>query len=454
MPSIPASIVADIRKRLEDGSLAPGDRLPSTRALADELGVSRGSVVSAYEQLSGEGILLSTPSGSRIHPDLVITLPTRNSRLPDDASPSVAPASSLLRPGAPLEALTTSAWRGAWRMAVAEPHAYPSPGSDRLRYLLAEHFRLTRAVSIDPQSILITAGARDGLRATLAALAAMRHSNHAFAFKMRTATLHATPRSNRLAVENPGFGSLRAVPASIGWETTLLPTGGESGLTTGLRDLSPDAVLTTPNHQFPYGLQMPARRRRELVEWRRTTPGAFLIEDDYDSEIRATHPALVALDPAGTVLLGSFAKTLTPALGLGYVIAPQVLRESIADRLTPVCGIAQDALANFLAADGLRLHTARMRREYKFRRGVFERIFPEGRTMDGSLGAIIELPASVEEQVLVGAHEAGLTVESLGKYWSGQAGTPGIVVGLGAASREKLTAALKKLRQIVPERTT
>ena len=177
MPSIPASIVADIRKRLEDGSLAPGDRLPSTRALVDKLGVSRGSVVSAYEQLSGEGILLSTPSGSCIHPNLVVTLPTRHLRLSEDGSPPAASAPSLLQPGAPLEALTTSAWRGAWRTAVAEPHAYPSPGSDRLRYLLADHFRLTRAVSIDPQSILITAGARDGLRATLATLAAMRRSN-------------------------------------------------------------------------------------------------------------------------------------------------------------------------------------------------------------------------------------------------------------------------------------
>ena len=451
MPSIPASIVADIRKRLEDGSLTPGDRLPSTRALADELGVSRGSVVSAYEQLSGEGILLSTRSGSRIHPDLAITVRTRHSRLSKPGATPVVPAPSLLRPGAPLEAITTSAWRGAWRMAVAEPHAYPSPGSDRLRYLLAEHFRLTRAVSIDPQSILITAGARDGLRATLATLAAMRRSNHAFPLEMCAATLNTPLQGSRLAVENPGFGSLRAVPASIGWETTFLPASGENNLTAGLRNLSPDAVLTTPNHQFPYGLQMPAKRRRELVEWRRATPGAFLIEDDYDSELRATHPALVALDPAGTVLLGSFAKTLTPALGLGYTIVPEALREGIAARLTPVCGIAQDALANFLAADGLRLHTARMRREYKFRRGVFERIFPEGRTMDGSLGAIIEVSASIEEQVLAGAHGAGLAVESLGKYWSGRAGTPGIVVGLGAGSREKLTAALRKLRQIVPE---
>lgn len=453
MPSIPASIVADIRKRLEDGSLTPGDRLPSTRALADELGVSRGSVVSAYEQLSGEGILLSTPSGSRIHPDLAITVRTRHSRLSKHGATPVVPTPSLLRPGAPLEALTTSTWRGAWRMAVAEPHAYPSPGSDRLRYLLAEHFRLTRAVSIDPQSILITAGARDGLRATLAALTAMRHSNQASPLEMRAATLNTPPQGSRLAVEDPGFGSLRAVPASIGWETTFLPNSGESFFSTALRDLSPDAVLVTPNHQFPYGLQMSARRRRELVEWRRATPDAFLIEDDYDSELRATHPALVALDPAGTVLLGSFAKTLTPALGLGYVIVPEALREGIAGRLTPVCGIAQDALANFLAADGLRLHTARMRREYKYRRGVFERIFPEGHTMDGSLGAIIELSPNVEEEVLANAHEVRLAVESLGKYWSGQAGTPGIVVGLGAGSREKLTAALRKLRQIVPERT-
>lgn len=436
MPSIPATIVADIRARLESGSLTPGDRLPSTRALADELGVSRGSVVSAYEQLEGEGILLASRSGSRIHPALVDTAQPSSPRSPSPITPSPP---SLLRPGAPLEALTSSAWRAAWRAAVAEPHAYPSPGSPRLRYLLAEHLRLTRAVSIDPERILITAGARDGLRATLAALAASAQTG-------QTQTSHP----HRLAVEDPGFGSLRAVPASIGWDAMPVTTDGEGLSPAALYVLAPAAALVTPNHQFPFGLQMPASRRRELVEWRRATPGALLIEDDYDSELRATHPALVALDPTGTALLGSFAKTLTPALGLGYVIAPPGLHAAIEARLIPVSGIAQDALSNFLAADGLRLHTARMRREYKHRRGLFERIFPEGRTMDGGLGAIIPLSDDDETTALARARHAGLAVESLGQYWSGRGRRPGIVVGLGAGSREKLSAALSQLRQTIP----
>ncbi|WP_311777551.1 MocR-like pyridoxine biosynthesis transcription factor PdxR [Trueperella abortisuis] len=442
MPSIPATIVADIRARLLGGSLAPGDRLPSTRALADELGVSRGSVVSAYEQLEGEGILLASRSGSRIHPDLALThahqpaLHFQPSRFPTTTPPS------LLRPGAPLEALTGSAWRAAWRAAVAEPHAYPSPGSPCLRHLLAEHFRLTRTMSVDPEQILITAGTRDGLRAILTAIAVGTPSP--------VGAEHSAVVPRRLAVEDPGFGSLRAVPAAIGWETVLVETDGAGLSPAALTDLAPDAALVTPNHQFPYGLQMPAVRRRELVEWRRSTPGALLIEDDYDSELRAIHPALVALDPAGTILLGSFAKTLTPALGLGYVIVPLAYREAVEARLIPVSGIAQDALSNFLATDSLRRHTARVRREYKYRRGVFERIFPEGRTMDGGLGAIIELPADAEARVLERAARAGLAIESLGKYWSGRSGRPGVVVGLGAGSRERLAAALEQLRQMVP----
>ncbi|MCI7690116.1 PLP-dependent aminotransferase family protein [Trueperella pyogenes] len=428
MSSIPARIVADIRRRLESGALGPGDRLPSSRALADQLRVSRGSIVAAYEQLAGEGILLTSRGGTRIHPDLAL----RSSVLtPPDAAPRarVRDASTMLRPGAPLEAVTSSAWRAAWRAAAAEPHAYPSPGSPRLRHLLAEHFRLSRAMPIAPEAILITAGARDGLRATLTALTTTRA---------------------RLAVEDPGFASLCAVPESVGWQTVMAKTDGAGMSLNILQKIAPTAALVTPNHQFPYGTQMPAERRRNLVEWRHSTPGAFLIEDDYDSELRTAHPALVALDPTGTVLLGSFAKTLTPALGLGYVIVPESLRADVAKHLMPVSGIAQDALANFLAADGLRRHTARMRREYTYRRGVFERIFPDGFAMDGGLGAIIELSADAEAHVLAHARAHRLAVESLAKYWSTGDGHSGVVVGLGGGSREKLVGALEVLRKLIP----
>ncbi|QTG74782.1 PLP-dependent aminotransferase family protein [Trueperella pecoris] len=441
--SIPSQVVADIRGRLESGTLTPGDRLPSTRALAEQLGVSRGSIVTAYEQLAGEGILVASSGGSRIHPALPIpAFPPRHTV----TAVCPAPPLEMLRPGAALtEALTTSTWRAAWRAAAAEPHAYASPGSPRLRHLLAEHIRLARAMPLGPESIIITGGARDGLRALLAALS-------------------ASGVAPRLGVEDPGFPSLHTVPHAVGWEVETMPFDddgpvpppavlpGHSAESSPVAARSPSAVLITPNHQFPYGTQMPAGRRRQWVEWRQSMPGALLIEDDYDSELRATHPALLALDPGGTVLLGSLAKILTPALGLGYLVVPERLRDAVAAHVTPVSGIGQDALAHFLEADGLRRHTARVRREYKYRRSVFESIFPEGNAMEGGLGATIELSPTAESDVLHRARNHGLAVESLAKYWSA-AENSGIVVGLGTGSREKLTVALTTLRGLIPQPT-
>ena len=419
---VPVQIVEDIRSRIMDARLAPGDRLPSTRVLARQLGISRGSVVSAYEQLAGEGFLLAGRGGTRVDPQL---------RVPD--GPTVPPARTGrpahvdgdLRPGALATGpLTGSLWRSCWRAAAAHPVSHPCAGSQRLRALVAEHVRVTRSVNVSWQDVVITSGARDGLRLILSALG----------------------RPGTLAVEDPGYLSLRGVPRAMGWQ--LLPVPAEA-----VPDRPVDALLVTPNHQFPTGAQMPAARRLNLLQWAASS-GSLVIEDDYDCELRSTHPPLLALDTRGRVaMLGSFSATLTPALALGYLVVPRSLHEAVAVLSLPVSGLVQDAVAGFMEADGLRRHTARMRREYRRRRHVFTGIFPEGLPMESGLRAVVPLPDDVDEhRVVARCRSRGLAVQGMGDYWSiPQEHRPGIVLGLGTGSLERLRERLVVLRAAVDQ---
>lgn len=421
--TLPTEIVEDLRARITVGTLSAGDAVPSSRVLARQRGISRGSVVSAYEQLIGEGYLVASPGGTRVNPEL--PYPPHPVEHPVEA-PAQPRLRGDLRPGVPETGeLTSTQWRRAWRAAAADPVSHLSPGSLRLRKLLAEHLRITRSVIIRPEQLVVTLGARDGLRLILMATQGV------------------------VAVEDPGFPTLHQVPRNLGREVVPVPVDAEGISIRHLADLAPKIVLVMPNHQYPVGSQMSAARRWELIEWAKTS-GAILVEDDYDSELRQTHPALTALDPQGSVaLLGSFAKTLTPALGLGYLVVPKHLRDDVLQHSLPVSGIVQEAMANFLENDGLRSHTARMRREYRWRREIFAEVFPQGIPMDGGLHAVIELHCS-EEVATARCRERGLAVEGLSHYWSAST-KPGIVIGLGAHNREKLRDVLWELRGILGE---
>ncbi|SPT52371.1 HTH-type transcriptional regulatory protein gabR [Actinomyces bovis] len=422
---LPEQVVSMLRRRVLAGELLPGDLLPSTRNLAEELGVSRGTVVTAYEQLQGEGFLVATRGGTRVDPALP-QLPRR--RHSQKARRSITEPTDL-RPGTPLTgALTTSLWRACWRAAAADPHPHPTAGSEELRSLLAQHLRQTRYVDISPEQVLVTAGARDGLRLVLTALG-------------------QAGRRPCLVVEEPGYPSLRQVPRALGWKLTPFSQAHyeEPGLY--------GAVLVTPNHQFPWGRQAPAAERLALLTQARSW-GAMLIEDDYDAELRRSPAPLLALDPGDQVaFLGSFAKILTPALGLGFVVVPERIAPKLAELCVPVSGLVQDAMTRFLAADGLRRHLARTRREDRWRRALFQEIFPQAVPMEGGLHAIIPLEDSQQERLVLGrCRKAGLGVQGLSHYWSApESGAPsGLVVGLGSRSRERLRALLLVLKKQLP----
>ena len=424
---LPAQIVEDVRGRITDSRLAPGDPLPSTRVLARQLGISRGSVVSAYEQLVGEGLLITSPGGTRVDPSLRVPGGPAAAPAP---GPRPAPPRGDLKPGEPATGLLTGAlWRSAWRAAAAHPIAHPPAGSEELRALIAEHADELRSVRVEAHDIVITAGARDGLRLVLA----------------------ARGRRGTLAVEDPGYPSLRHVPRAMGWRLQPVDTRAAGTGPRATPDRHADAILVTPNHQFPTGAQMPAARRFALLEAARRAD-ALIVEDDYDSALRQTHPPLLALDAEGRVaMLGSFSTTLTPALALGYLIVPPLLRERVADLCLPTSGLVQDAVAAYMEADGLRRHTARVRREYRRRRTAFVEIFPEGVPMESGLRAVVPLRAGVDEDGVVARCRAqGLAVEGMSGYWSARGPrAPGIVLGLGTGPLDRLRERLAVLRRTV-----
>ncbi|MBC3185051.1 PLP-dependent aminotransferase family protein [Corynebacterium sp. zg-331] len=430
--NLPHQITRHLRRLIDTGRLAPGDCVPSTRALAADLGVSRGTVVTAYEQLSGEGYLVAGHGGTLVNPDLPAT--HAPPRLPASSKPREARRRADLRPGIPnTEALTGTAWRAAWRRAAAHPsRGYPVPGAPRLRELIAEHLRITRSVPATPEDVLVTSGARDGLRTLL----------------------DAVGNASVVAVEDPGYPSLRAVLREHGHRVVPIPVDGEGIEIAALERVCPQVVLVTPSHQYPLGAAMSAPRRRQLLDYA-AAHGLLVVEDDYDSELRYVgqpHPALAAVDTAGCVAtLGSFSKTITPGLGLGFVFMPAALREALCARATPASGMVQDAMTYFMEDEGLRHHLARMRREYKKRRDLFADVFAReaAEPMDGGLHAVVYLDdARAEAEVVVRCARRGLAVQALSEYWSSPQRS-GIVLGIGAYGSARTRELLGEVREVI-----
>lgn len=505
-PGLPRQLAEQIRGLVNTNRLQPGDPLPSTRTVAETLAVSRGTVTAAYEQLVGEGYLYSWRGGTTVHPQLPPALMTAvtpapststtqgspsTPSAPDDTTPTViTEPQGDLRPSTPdVSVLTSTAWRAAWRRAAAQPSlGYQGAGSSALREQIAEHLRAVRAVAADPQDVVVTAGARDGLRLLITALAASR----------------STPLT--VAVENPGYPSLHQVPVSLGHRVLPVEVDDQGVRIDALDELNAgyapsdregpvDLVLITPSHQYPLGSSMSATRRRELIRWAQQHD-AVVVEDDYDSELRYVGdplPALAAMESARghqgqqgqrgqhVTTLGSFAKTVTPGLGLGYVLVPPQLREDVAALTahagTPVSGMVQDAMSIFMAEGGLRRHTARMRREYRRRRDVVMEVFAAGQVpdsvsvlpMDGGLHAVLQLKDAEHERRVMRAASGlgGLGIQALGQYWNRRAAptdptnTPnstntddaapmsGVVLGIGAASEVRLREQLVRLRSVL-----
>ncbi|MFJ8192853.1 PLP-dependent aminotransferase family protein [Streptomyces sp. NPDC096094] len=407
-----------LRDAVRSGRLTPGTRLPSSRDLAADLGVSRGLVTEAYEQLTAEGYLRSGQGAGTWVGDAV--------RAARPRARDLAPRSPADRvdfvPGTPdLSLFPRAAWAAAQRGVLAElPHeslGYPDPrGLPRLRTALAELLARRRGVVADPERIMVVSGVAQAT----ALLASVLHARG----------VRAT------GVEDPGSPQHDALYAAAGVDTVPLPLDDE-GLAVGpLRASGVRAVVTTPAHQFPTGIAYSARRRAELLDWARSVDG-LVLEDDYDGDFRydrAPVGALQGLDPERVAYTGSVSKSLAPGLRLGWLLVPEWLADDVVERKrTTDLGhpaLDQALFARFVERGDYDRQLRVCQRAYRERRdalvAALEEHFP-GSEVSGiaaGLHAIVTLPGRYgpEEHFLARVGEAGVAVRSLAEYGHGAGG--------------------------------
>jgi len=436
-----AQLEQQLRAAVRSGRLVAGERLPSSRTLAGQLGLSRGVVQECFEQLVAEGYLIAR-AGSATR---VARLEPRPVDPPAPARPVAGPrlvadfASGV--PDLGLVPRDDLAWavREACRTAPNDAFDYGDPcGHERLRDVLAGYTRRVRAADADPYRIVVCAGYQQALAVTLQALVA----------EGRT----------RVAVEDPGsIGTVTAAARAAGGDCRPVPVD-ERGIDVAALGASGARVaVITPAHQWPTGVVLAPERRHELIAWARAHD-AVIVEDDYDAEFRYDREpvgALQGLAPDCVVGIGTVSKSLAPGLRLGWAVVPEWLAapmaaaKQVADRGAPV--LDQLALATLIESGRFDRHLRRMRAEYAGRRDALVTALAEHAPhvpltgLAAGFHAVVHLPRGTEESVIVDrALAAGVRLYGMGRYRAaGAAGSPPqLVMGYGNTSARAVAAGI------------
>jgi GntR family transcriptional regulator/MocR family aminotransferase len=436
---------AGLRETIRAGRLLPDARLPSSRALAGELGVSRRLVVEAYEQLAAEGYVLARRgSGTRVAPRAQAAQDGVRGA-PPAPEPVPAPREGIdLFPGAPdLSLFPRRAWGRALRRALAElPDARLSygefAGTTELRVALAEHLGRVRAAAAKPDQVVVTAGYQQGLRVFCQLVRARG--------------------GRRIAVEDPGYPVAGWTIEAERLEVVPVPIDDDGIDVDALASAATDAVVVTPAHALPLGAVLAPSRRRQLVAWARDS-GALVMEDDYDAELRYDRgPAgtLQGLAPDVVVLAGTASKTLAPALRLGWLLLPAELVPIAVTARTMADGggprIDEWALADLIAGGAFDRHLRTARQRYRAKRATLlealDTELPGSRVrgIAAGLHVVLELPAGVaESDVVVAAKRAGVHVQGLSTFTRAHAHPPSLVLGYGLAGERELQEAVRTI---------
>lgn len=475
-PGLSRALYEELRARIADGTFACGAAMPSTRALAAERGLSRTTVSAVYDQLAADGFIDRRAGAASRVTSGAAPAPSSHASV---RSAAVAGESwqagrlsligqrvdaLLLRDPAPLAAgeidfvygplsgqdFPTLAWLKALRHVErrrTQRLAYEDPrGSIELRKALQAHLSQTRALSCDVNQLLIVNGSQQALDLC--------------------ARLLADP-GDTVAVENPGYRMAHHVFEAYGAKLVGLDVDEHGLRTDRLPHVGPTRMLyVTPTHQFPLGAFLPIGRRRELLDWA-TRTGTWIIEDDYDSEYRyAVRPeaTLQSLDTSGCVIhVGTFSKTLSPQLRLGYMVLPSRLvsvfsaAKRLTDRHAPT-GL-QRALATLLEDGTYDRHVRRIRRLQHARqralldaltRHLGQRVRVQGTASGLHVVAWLpEVPAVAESALVQAAQAQGVRVYPISAFFlPAQAAEPrsaGLVMGYALLDQEQIEEGVQRL---------
>lgn len=459
-----------LRNAILAGRLRSGARMPSTRALAEGLGISRNTALAAYDLLLGEGYLVARRGSGTVVADALPRRRAASGGTDKSASHRPAPAwrkRALTRPGPPqdkalafdfrlgvpdIQQFPFDIWRRlsgrAVRTMARQPAVYADPQGQRaLREAIARHVSFTRAVACEADDILVTSGAQQ-------------------AFDLIARVL-VTPQRTAIALEEPGYAPARAAFAIAGAKLIRVPVDDE-GLRVERLPAHARLVYVTPSHQFPLGCAMSMRRRTALLDFARRH-GAVVVEDDYDGEFRFDSRPLEALQMLdrgqpdrlqSVIYVGTFSKSLFPALRIGYVIAPKWTLPALVEarRCSDWHGdtLTQDTLAMFIAEGHLARHVRKVRRLYAARRALLLRILECDfarwlQTIPSSAGlhltALFRATMAVDDIIAV-ARQEGVGLHALPRL-PGRGASQGLMFGYGAIDEAGIIEGLARFRRLL-----
>jgi len=467
-PGAPATrwLCDALRREILEGRLRPRMRLPATRDLAVQYGLSRGTVVGAFDQLCSEGYLIGTVgSGTRVNavlPEDLLEARRAPGRRPLPLPPPARSLSAFARkvalfrgyeprplaafranqPALDLFPVTLWAQVAARRLRRAttalllgtEPLGYRP-----LQEVVADYLRTSRGVRCEPDQVAIVSGAQEALDLV--------------------ARLVLGPGA-RVAIEEPGYVGAARVFEAVGATIVPVPVDAEGIALSSRRWRGVRLAYVTPAHQFPLGIGMSLPRRLALLEWARGA-GALIFEDDHDAEYRylgRPMPAMQGLDRHGVVCFcGTFSKVLFPSLRLGYLVVPPDLvdrvaaAKSIISRHAPL--IDQAVLCDFIADGHFGRHIRRMREIYAARRSV---LLSECRVRLGGLVEISEIEAGLQTvgwltggitgvEAEQAAAERGVEVKSLSRYARDPLAREGLQLGFAAVDAQEIRRGVREL---------
>lgn len=461
-------IYLGLRRAILSGTLRKGERIPSTRDLADQLGVSRTIVVLAYDQLSAEGFVTGRRgSGNYVAENLGtasnrVSPPTPEFRLSRFGGAVQEVSSSVDFPGrsagkpirydfaygkSDIEVFPFAAWRrlllrNARRASVRDLDYGPASGNPALREAICAHLRRSRAVACDPSQVIVVNGSQQGLDLIVRVL---------------------IERGDPVAVEDPQYQGIKEVLLAAGARLRPVPVDRD-GIDPTRLPKSARMAFVTPSHQFPTGAILPLSRRLALLQWAERT-GSVIVEDDYDGEFRYEGQmleSLQGLDTQGRVVyMGTFSRTVFSSLRIGYLVAPKPLVDVftaakwLCDRHTSA--LEQQTLADFIAGGMYERHLRQVRRRNAARRAaLLEAIHRHLKdrvevTGDGAGAHIVLWPrkSRSEESLVLRAASAGVRVYGISRYFLRAPARVGLMLGYSRLKELAIEGGVKQLAEIL-----